>query len=83
VFLIADWTWQSDDGSISKRRATSADITFVLSTLEKVMIRGDAYTYGPTGYGQETTYLNNVRLLFSKTAVEQLAGIKLPPKEAN
>lgn len=51
------WVREPDGTSI-----TGAEFRAILANATSLLIRGDHYYYSKSGYGQETTYLNDIRL---------------------
>jgi len=60
VVLREDFGWIVEPLGIP---ATFQDLNGVLENASQLLIRGDAWRYSRTGYGQEAVYLNNVTLI--------------------
>jgi len=60
VVLREDFGWVVEPLGIP---ATFQDLNGVLENASQLLIRGDAWQYSRTGYGQEAVYLNNVTLI--------------------
>ena len=59
VIFREDYGWLVEP---TGKPATMSILRFVLANVSDIQIRGDHYIYSKDGYGQETTYINDIKL---------------------